>query len=154
MDVQSQHPYQPRYSLPPLSVTNSATAGSYNTIAEHTTSRRGEHSPNYSSGMKRPAPDDQHPFEQPAKRQSKWSNEENQRIIELRGTGMKWEEVARYLPGRTALSCRLHYQNFLERRAEWDEEKKNKLARLYERYVLEFLCINHFQHHFPSQHFP
>lgn len=48
---------------------------------------------------------------------------------------MKWEDISKRLPGRSAISCRLHYQNFLERRPEWDEERKNKLARLYERFV-------------------
>ncbi|KAG7103207.1 hypothetical protein HYQ44_017295 [Verticillium longisporum] len=46
---------------------------------------------------------------------------------------MKWEDISKRLPGRSAISCRLHYQNYLERRSEWDEEKKTKLARLYER---------------------
>ena len=69
----------------------------------------------------------------PAKKQSKWSEQEDRLIIALRGEGKKWDEVAQHLPGRTAISCRLHYQNFLERRAYWDEEKKNRLARLYER---------------------
>ena len=55
-------------------------------------------------------------------------------IIELRGSGMKWEDISKKLPGRSAISCRLHYQNYLERRSEWDEDRKNKLARLYERY--------------------
>ena len=71
----------------------------------------------------------------PAKRQSKWTPEEDAIIIELRGSGMKWEDISKRLPGRSAISCRLHYQNYLERRSEWDEEKKNRLARLYERYV-------------------
>ena len=48
---------------------------------------------------------------------------------------MKWEDISKRLPGRSAISCRLHYQNYLERRSEWDEERKNRLARLYERYV-------------------
>lgn len=73
--------------------------------------------------------------ESPAKKQSKWSPEEDALIIELRGSGMKWEDISKRLPGRSAISCRLHYQNYLERRSEWDEDKKNKLARLYERYV-------------------
>lgn len=77
-----------------------------------------------------------HTAESPAKKQSKWSPEEDALIIELRGSGMKWEDISRRLPGRSAISCRLHYQNYLERRSEWDEDKKNKLARLYERYVL------------------
>ncbi|KAJ6439675.1 Homeodomain-related protein [Purpureocillium lavendulum] len=71
--------------------------------------------------------------DQPVKKQSKWSQEEDSLIIELRGSGMKWEDVSKRLPGRSAISCRLHYQNYLERRSEWDEERKNKLARLYER---------------------
>lgn len=76
-----------------------------------------------------------HAAESPAKKQSKWSPEEDALIIELRGSGMKWEDISRQLPGRSAISCRLHYQNYLERRSEWDEDKKNKLARLYERYT-------------------
>lgn len=83
--------------------------------------------------IKRPASAETHPLEPPVKKQSKWSAEENDLIIKLRGDGLKWEEVSRHLPGRSAISCRLHYQNFLERRPLWDEEKKNKLARLYER---------------------
>lgn len=78
-----------------------------------------------------------HTAESPAKKQSKWSPEEDALIIELRGSGMKWEDISKRLPGRSAISCRLHYQNYLERRSEWDEDKKNKLARLYERYVLQ-----------------
>ncbi|TVY13261.1 hypothetical protein LARI1_G009080, partial [Lachnellula arida] len=78
-----------------------------------------------------------HPSESPAKKQSKWTAEEDALIIDLRGGGMKWEDISRRLPGRSAISCRLHYQNYLERRSEWDEERKNKLARLYERFKPE-----------------
>ncbi|TQB68627.1 hypothetical protein MPDQ_003140 [Monascus purpureus] len=78
-----------------------------------------------------------HSSESPAKKQSKWSPEEDAFIIELRGRGMKWEDISKRLPGRSAISCRLHYQNYLERRSEWDEDKKNKLARLYERFKAE-----------------
>ncbi|KAL1864673.1 hypothetical protein Plec18167_009673 [Paecilomyces lecythidis] len=63
---------------------------------------------------------------------SKWSESEDMRIIELRGRGMKWEDISRKLPGRSATSCRLHYQNYLERRCYWDEEKKTKLAVMYD----------------------
>lgn len=87
------------------------------------------------SSSKRPPPIAPHPLATPAKKQSKWSQQENELIINLRGTGMKWEDISRNLPGRSAISCRLHYQNYLERKCEWDEEKKNKLARLYDRYV-------------------
>lgn len=85
------------------------------------------------TGGKRSMP--AHPSETPAKKQSKWSPDEDALIIDLRGSGMKWEDISKRLPGRSAISCRLHYQNYLERRSEWDEERKNKLARLYERYV-------------------
>ncbi|KAI1460852.1 hypothetical protein F4805DRAFT_346803 [Annulohypoxylon moriforme] len=74
-----------------------------------------------------------HAAESPARRQSKWTREENELITSLRGSGMKWDDISRRLPGRSAISCRLHYQNYLEKRSAWDEEKKNKLARLYER---------------------
>ncbi|KAI2610970.1 uncharacterized protein GGS25DRAFT_175809 [Hypoxylon fragiforme] len=74
-----------------------------------------------------------HSSESPAKKQTKWSSDEDRLIIELRQSGMKWEDISKKLPGRSAISCRLHYQNYLEKRCEWDEEKKNKLARLYER---------------------
>ncbi|CAJ2511562.1 Uu.00g071870.m01.CDS01 [Anthostomella pinea] len=75
-----------------------------------------------------------HSSESPAKRQSKWSPDEDAVIIELRGGGMKWEDISKRLPGRSAISCRLHYQNYLERKLDWDEDRKNKLARLYERF--------------------
>ncbi|RMY80572.1 hypothetical protein D0862_12674 [Hortaea werneckii] len=84
---------------------------------------------------KRLAPVHPHPAESPAKKkQSKWTAEEDASIIELRGNSMKWEDISKHLPGRSAISCRLRFQNYLERRSEWDEEKKNKLARLYERF--------------------
>jgi Myb-like DNA-binding domain len=83
--------------------------------------------------QKRSLSQSSHPNESPAKKQSKWSAAEDSLIIELRGRGMKWEDISSRLPGRSAISCRLHYQNYLERRSEWDEDRKNKLARLYER---------------------
>ena len=89
--------------------------------------------PGTTSSLKRPSGTQIHPLESPAKKQSKWSPEEDAKIIQLRGEGMKWEDISRHLPGRSAISCRLHYQNYLERRSEWDEDRKNKLARLYER---------------------
>lgn len=68
-----------------------------------------------------------------ASRTSKWSPTEDAAIIEMRHNRMKWEDIAKCLPGRSALSCRLRFQNYLERRMEWNDEKKDKLARLYER---------------------
>jgi hypothetical protein len=92
--------------------------------------------------IKRQASQTPLPEESPAKKQSKWTPEEDNLTIELRGQGMKWDDIAKRLPGRSSISCRLRYQNYLEKRAIWDEEKKNKLARLYARYV---------QHRFPVE---
>lgn len=86
-------------------------------------------------GRKRGRSSEEPSSEVPAKKQSKWTDDENRKIIHLRGNNEKWETISQQLPGRSAISCRLHYQNFLERRPEWDEEKKNKMARLYDRYV-------------------
>ncbi|TQS37284.1 hypothetical protein Golomagni_02250, partial [Golovinomyces magnicellulatus] len=86
-------------------------------------------------GLNRSTPS--HLDKPPAKKQSKWSPEEDSLIIELRGKHMKWEDISKRIPRRSAISCRLHYQNYLERRSEWDEERKNKLARIYERFKPE-----------------
>jgi hypothetical protein len=74
----------------------------------------------------------------------KWTPEEDRLAIELRRKGMKWDDISKHLPGRSAISCRLRYQNYSEKRPEWDEEKKNKLARLYNRYVVVFNLCTHF----------
>ena len=39
-----------------------------------------------------------HPSETPAKKQSKWSADEDALIIQLRGDGMKWEDISKRLP--------------------------------------------------------
>lgn len=82
---------------------------------------------------KRPSPPDDSRPGPPPKRQSKWNPEEDRKIIAYRGQGMKWSEISARLYPRTEIGCRLHYQNYLEKRSDWDEEKKNKLARVYER---------------------
>ncbi|OIW27943.1 hypothetical protein CONLIGDRAFT_682951 [Coniochaeta ligniaria NRRL 30616] len=91
----------------------------------------------YGARARRNMPQSQASDSQAAKKQSKWSAEEDALIIELRGSGMKWDDISKRLPGRSPISCRLHYQNYLEKRSEWDEERKNKLARLYERFKPE-----------------
>jgi hypothetical protein len=84
---------------------------------------------------KRSAPSSASDVSGPPEKKGKWTPEEDQLAIELRRTGMKWDDIAKRLPGRSAISCRLRYQNYSEKRQDWDEEKKNKLARLYNRYV-------------------
>ncbi|KAF8477086.1 hypothetical protein BDZ91DRAFT_769331 [Kalaharituber pfeilii] len=75
------------------------------------------------------------------KKQSKWSPQEDALIIQLRQTGKKWDDISKALPGRSPISCRLHYQNYLERRAEWDEDRKDHLAMLYERLKPEMWAL-------------
>ncbi|KAF2818176.1 hypothetical protein CC86DRAFT_309722 [Ophiobolus disseminans] len=84
--------------------------------------------------LKRQASQTPLPEESPAKKQFKWTLEEDNLTIKLRGQGIKWDDIAKHLPGRSSISCRLRYQGYLEKRAVWDEEKKNKLARLYARF--------------------
>ena len=84
---------------------------------------------------KRPHPTDEEPICSPAKKSSKWSSAENAKVIRLRSKGVKWNDVSKQMLGRSMTACRLHFQNYLERREPWDEEKKNKLARVYERCV-------------------
>ncbi|KAF9728627.1 myb dna-binding domain protein [Paraphaeosphaeria minitans] len=45
---------------------------------------------------------------------------------------MTWDDVAKHLHGRSSLSCRLRYQNHLEKRAVLDEEN---FAYVYDRYT-------------------
>lgn len=122
----------------------------------HPNIHQGQHGTNGSppQGLKRQASQTPLPEESPAKKQSKWTPEEDNLTIELRGQGMKWDDIAKRLPGRSSISCRLRYQNYLEKRAIWDEEKKNKLARLYARYVQRPL-VCHMASEFacdPTQH--
>ncbi len=70
-----------------------------------------------------------------AKKQSKWSQEEDAKIIQLRNNAMKWEDISKYLPGRSPTSCRLRHQNYLVKKLSWDEDRKTMLAKLYKRYV-------------------
>ncbi|ORX92421.1 hypothetical protein BCR34DRAFT_500750 [Clohesyomyces aquaticus] len=74
------------------------------------------------------------PEESLAKKQCKWTLEEDNLTIELRGQGMKWDNIAKRLPGRSSISCRLRYQNYLEKRTIWDGKQLNKLARSYARF--------------------
>jgi hypothetical protein len=81
------------------------------------------------------------PEESLAKAGSKWSPEEDMRIIELRNQPMEWSHIAKQLPGRSAPSCRMRHQNYLERKVNWDEKKKNELASRYAVYVQKTSCV-------------
>jgi Myb-like DNA-binding domain len=67
------------------------------------------------------------------KKMGKWTPKEDQLAVQLRSQGMKWDDISKRLPGRSAISCRLRYQNYSEKRPDWDKEKKDKLAKLYYR---------------------
>ncbi|KAL8652361.1 MAG: hypothetical protein Q9226_004301 [Calogaya cf. arnoldii] len=62
-----------------------------------------------------------------------WSDVDSEKLVRLRGSGMKWDEIARHFPGRTNTACRLRYQNYMEKKYDWNDEKKKTLAVLYER---------------------
>ena len=78
--------------------------------------------------VKRPA--EPHPAKPLDKK--KWSREEDQVVTDLRNMGKGWEYIARHL-GRSATSCRLRLQNYIERWPEWDEEETTRFARFYGR---------------------
>ena len=125
-------PARPSYfnDHPPL-ISSAALAASHGRPAQLAASH-GRPAQLAASPVKRPA--EPHPAESPnKKKQSKWSPDEDALITELRGKGMKWEDIAKQLLGRSTISCRLRFQNYLERCPEWDEEKMNKLAILYDR---------------------
>ena len=76
-------------------------------------------------------------FEFPAKKQSRWSLEEDTLLLELRGKHMGWKYISSRL-NRSCSSCRQRYHIHLKEDEcdelfEWDEERKNELARWYKR---------------------
>jgi hypothetical protein len=123
------HQSQAYYPPPPSSVVGSPYIPSQDARLSGPMQIPTSHIP-----QKRPAPPTTlGEFAGPPEKKGKWTPEEDKLAIELRRNGMKWDDIAKKLPGRSAISCRLRYQNYSEKRQEWDDEKKNKLARLYNR---------------------
>lgn len=91
---------------------------------------------------KRRLPTEERPTGSPLKKRLCWTKSENDTISQLRGSGMSWKDISKQLPGRTATSCRLHQQNYLNSRSKWNEEKRTRLVRVYERYVFTSLFDN------------
>ncbi|KAK7918484.1 hypothetical protein PG985_010358 [Apiospora marii] len=54
----------------------------------------------------------------PEPRRINWTAEEESLLVELRESGMKWADLPERLPGRSAISCRLHYVYRLGRQDE------------------------------------
>ncbi|KAL8908317.1 MAG: hypothetical protein Q9171_005503 [Xanthocarpia ochracea] len=75
-----------------------------------------------------------HPNKKPSRQ---WSEADSDQLLRLRGSNMKWEDIARHFDGRTSTACRLRYQNYLEKKHDWNDEKKKSLAVLYERHKQE-----------------
>jgi hypothetical protein len=67
-----------------------------------------------------------------------WTAEEDDLLIELQDQGMKWTDLAKsldqYLYKQSPISCCRYYQDGLEKQVSWDEEKQQKLIRIYARY--------------------
>jgi hypothetical protein len=94
--------------------------------------------------LKRKAPQILTPEESRTKKLTKWTPEEDNLMIQLRNLNKKWDDIAERLPGRSSVSCRLRYQNYLkiEKEKIWKDADKEKLAGIYARYVqhhVEFL---------------
>ncbi|KAF2030658.1 hypothetical protein EK21DRAFT_111749 [Setomelanomma holmii] len=59
-----------------------------------------------------------------------WTSIEDDLVIELRGQAMLYSEIAKRLPGRSAMSCRLRYhENYLEKRSAY--VLSNRIAEPY-----------------------
>jgi hypothetical protein len=68
------------------------------------------------------------------RKRNRWSPEEDALVIDLRGGGMRWEDISKRFSGRSPLSCHLCYQNHSERPSERDEGRKDELTIVYDRY--------------------
>jgi hypothetical protein len=88
-----------------------------------------------SQGLKRQASPTPLPEESPAKKPSQWTLDEDKFVIMLRDKGTIWKDIAKQLPGRSDISCRLHYQNYLVKWVDWNEAEMNKLATYCARHV-------------------
>ncbi|KAF5844015.1 hypothetical protein GGP41_000396 [Bipolaris sorokiniana] len=67
-----------------------------------------------------------------ANKESSWTPDEDSLIIRLRSEKKPWDEIAKELPKRSGIACRLRYQNYLQNTSLYDHEDiKNKLSRVY-----------------------
>ncbi|KAI4119663.1 MAG: hypothetical protein LQ345_000461 [Seirophora villosa] len=64
-----------------------------------------------------------------------WTKWEDKLVLERRQINppVTWDVIAAEIPNRTPIACRLRFQNYLERKAEWTDAVKEQLARLYDR---------------------
>ncbi|KAJ6192092.1 hypothetical protein J3E72DRAFT_389813 [Bipolaris maydis] len=85
------------------------------------------------------APQTPLPDQSVANKPLKWTQKDDDLIIRLRSERKKWSEIAKELPGRSSIGCRLRYQNYLEKPHVYGEEVRDKFARLYISHRLEML---------------
>ncbi|KAK5187965.1 hypothetical protein LTS03_012011, partial [Exophiala xenobiotica] len=57
-----------------------------------------------------------------------WTSDEDRLLKALRQKGCTWRKISTRLSGRSATSCRLRHQNYLE---QLSKEEKHKLKQLY-----------------------
>ena len=136
ISVPTSGPYLPRVTSPAGSSAShySTSTAPPQGYAQTQTAPIGGHQPTLGLSSKRGPPTNPHPLASPAKKKAKkWTDREAALLVSLRGANMKWADIAKQFPGRTETSCRLRYQNYEERTVTWDEDMKDKLARLYER---------------------
>lgn len=87
-------------------------------------------------------------YKSKANKESSWTPDEDSLIIRLRSEKKPWDEIAKELPKRSGIACRLRYQNYLQNTSLYDHEDiKNKLSRVYYRYVTldHPVCLNRFK---------
>lgn len=53
----------------------------------------------------------------------RFTREDDEKIVELKGRGLSWKQIAGYFPGRSAGSLQVHFCTKLRRReGEWSQE--------------------------------
>ncbi|CCE30588.1 related to DRPLA protein [Claviceps purpurea 20.1] len=62
---------------------------------------------------------------------SAWSEDEETLLFAQRRSKISWDEIAKFLPGRTAASCQSHHSQQSTTGPAWHEERTNKLCQLY-----------------------
>lgn len=84
------------------------------------------------SGKIRNEEDMTKPVDLPGEFTQTWTSEEDSHLLLLRENGFGWQEVSEKLPGRSPVACELHWKNDVWDESMWTDEKKNRLAKVYE----------------------
>jgi hypothetical protein len=81
---------------------------------------------------------------------SKWSAEEDEKLVMLYESGLPWVEIAAHFEGRTVGSCQTRYSRALfegeNRRTKWSDEDSLRLKELREKSDMDWVQIaTHFE---------